>query len=221
MSMNICQPSIRSVVIKSKLLMIETEKVKNRRMEIMDVDHISHRAVSELVGSTMGVGLLDSRTREPGGETTRIVVTPLRALLKRRHPAKFRGPEDEGLVKKPSGFHVLKQGGDGTIEDRAVAIIVRLDPPVTVPIQRTLAHRERTVEKCDKPDPTLHKPSCQQAIATKAGFDRIGIIRAVKRARREGLACEVARVGSAQSHPAQPARKRRFGRRVRCRRGSS
>ena len=139
------------------------------------------RLVAELVGRPEAEGPLDAGAGEPGGEAGGVVVAALGPLLERRHPAELGGPEDQGVVEQPAGLQVAQERRGGLVEDRAVAVVVGLDPAVAVPVEVPLAHREGPVEQGDEPDPALEQPAGQQAVPAEPGERGVGVVEAVER----------------------------------------
>ena len=138
-----------------------------------------------------------SQAVKPGG----VVVAALGALLEGRHPAELGGPDDERVVEQAAGLEVDEQGGGGAVEDRAVAVVVGLDPPVPVPVEHAFAHREGAVEHGDEADPAFDQPAGEQAVAAEGGGDRVRVVGGVERVGRAGLAREVADLRGAELHP--------------------
>ena len=86
----------------------------------------------------------------------------------------------------PRAFRSMSRRGGRLVEDRAVPVVVGLDPLVAVPVELALAHGEGAVEEGDEPHAALEQPAGQQAVAAEARKDRVGIVEAVKLARGRG-----------------------------------
>ncbi len=80
--------------------------MQHGRVEIVDRGDILDRLVTELVRRTMAVGAFDTGAGQPDRESGRIVVTTTGALLKRRHAAKFRAPDDQRLLQEAALFQI-------------------------------------------------------------------------------------------------------------------
>ena len=49
----------------SQLAVIETQRMKQCCVEIINADYVLHRLVTEVIGSAMDVAFLETATREP------------------------------------------------------------------------------------------------------------------------------------------------------------
>ena len=137
-TVNVGQTSMRTIVIIGQPLMVQAEEMQDGRVEVMDVHHVFDGLVAEFIGRAEAETSLHARTGQPRGETLRVMVATFSSFLKRRHPAEFRGPEDERIIQQSTRFQVDQKRRARAVEDRTVPIVVRLDPPVTVPSLRPL-----------------------------------------------------------------------------------
>ena len=61
--------------------MIQAQQVQDRRVEIVDGEHILGGREAEVVGCPVTEGGLDSGTGQPAGESSRVVVSSQRSSL--------------------------------------------------------------------------------------------------------------------------------------------
>ncbi len=66
MASDIGQAEISSLEAVSQLLVIESEEVLHRRMEVMDLDHVIDCAVAQVVGCAVGDSSLDAASCQKG-----------------------------------------------------------------------------------------------------------------------------------------------------------
>ena len=77
--MNVGQPALDAVVVKSQALVIETQQVQNGGVEIVPAHRIDSGAVADLIALSIGDPGLEPGTGHPDGETG-VVVVPALAL---------------------------------------------------------------------------------------------------------------------------------------------
>ena len=74
LAMHVCQPEIAAGVAIGKFLVIESEEVKQRRVQIVHVDLVLGGREAELIRGAVHDTLLQSATREPRRKPVRIVI---------------------------------------------------------------------------------------------------------------------------------------------------
>src|SRR5436309_14203907 len=90
---------------------------------------------------------------QPGGEREWIMVASFLALAA-RHPAKFTGPHDDGIIQEPMRFKIGEKGGGGFLHAGAHFTVVLFQVFVRIPV----AARDGIVgaaPKLDEPDTPL------------------------------------------------------------------
>ena len=133
-TVDIRQAPLESVVVISEPLVIQTEEMQDRGVEIVDRSDVFDRPITELVGLTVAEALFHSGPHHPGGEAVRVVVAAARPFLESGHASEFRRPYDESVLEEPAPFHVLQQRRAGLVEDRAVLAVLIDEVLVTVPV---------------------------------------------------------------------------------------
>ena len=104
---NIGQPSIDAIMPDGKSMMIDTQQVHDRRVDIVNRGWMLsiQWLESPLVTWSDTDSPADSTTAQPIRKAKRIVV-PTAPSLRGRHPTEFGGPKDECILKHPSLFQV-------------------------------------------------------------------------------------------------------------------
>ena len=107
--MHIRQPEIAAVEAVGQFLVVESELIENRRVEIVHVDLVLHGPETKLVGRPMGRTGLESPAREPGRETLRIVVPSRAVALGVRRATELPAKPDDGVVEKSALPEIFEQ----------------------------------------------------------------------------------------------------------------
>ena len=111
--MHIGQPTLGTVVIKAQSLVIETEQVQHRRVQIINRCGVLNRFVAEPVRRAVAEAALHACARESDRKAVRIVITSARAFLKHRHAAELRHERDECVIQQPRCFRSLMSAAHG------------------------------------------------------------------------------------------------------------
>src|SRR6266850_4734277 len=105
-------PSLEKV---SELLMIETQQVQQRSVEIMDVNLVRHRFVSEIIGRAVTEPAFYAAAGQPNRETARAVVSarvrivPALTVFFHRRAAEFRAANQQCILKHSTLLEVAEQ----------------------------------------------------------------------------------------------------------------
>src|SRR5207249_1523446 len=129
------------VVVVSQALVVDTEEIEYRGVEIVNRAHVLDGAPAEIVGRAVADAAFDAGAEHPGCETVRIVVAAQRALLMGRHAPEFGCPQDERLREQPASLEVLDQNCRGPVQDGSVALVIVLEGLVGVPVQQAVDAR--------------------------------------------------------------------------------
>ena len=97
-SRHIREAEVASLETICQLRMIEAEQMKQRCVEIMDMDFIGGRVKTELVGLTEGDPGFHTTAGQPHRETVRMVIAPIISSLDHGRSAKFTTPNDQGVL---------------------------------------------------------------------------------------------------------------------------
>ena len=103
--MNIRQPVASALMLEGKSLVVYAEEVEQGGVEVVDVDFVFHRVVTEVVGCAVVVSGFHASASEPGRESVRIVIAAVLMAtgnavekFEGRGSAKLAPADDEGVV---------------------------------------------------------------------------------------------------------------------------
>ena len=132
MTVDIGQAEVTALVAVGQLLVVETDQMQDRRIEIMDVHgpggpvflgrlrlQCVAIGVDDVVGVVIGLPVgdpgLDSSTCHPHREAARVVVPSVvlarEAALAVGGPAEFSAPDDQGIFEHAALLEVLDERG--------------------------------------------------------------------------------------------------------------
>ena len=94
---------------------INSDAVKHRGLQILNVDDVFDRVVSEFVGRSVRNSAFDPAASHPDRESVRVMVSTV-GFLGARRPAKFRSSDDQSFVKQTSLFEVFEQAGNRLVD---------------------------------------------------------------------------------------------------------
>ena len=132
-------------------------------MEIIGGGDVTGRLPRPLIALAIRHSGAHPRPSHPTDEGSTIVI-PTFAALGKRHPTKFRVPQDQGVFEQPAGSEVLKKSGNRKICRRAHGREFLSHIGMVVPIARGPAG---TTPNLDEANPALHQPAGHQAASTK------------------------------------------------------
>ena len=112
-SLNSGEALIQALVRKAETLVVDSQLMKHRRVEVANVDWIFGDVVAEVIGFTVADTTLDTATSHPGRETTRVmvaaVVVPIRIALRVSRTSEFSRKHDERIIQQTTLFEVPQQ----------------------------------------------------------------------------------------------------------------
>lgn len=126
------QSGLSAFVEEGQPGVIESEKVKNGRVQIVDMNAIDLGAKADGIGGAVGDSALDAAAGKKNGEAVRVVISPFSAFG-HRHSAEFAAPNDEGLLQQPATLEVFEKAGDRSIDPAAHRRMIFLDVLMRVP----------------------------------------------------------------------------------------
>src|ERR1051326_7159304 len=94
---------------KGQPAVIQTQRVQQRGVEIVNADHLFDGLVAEVVGRAVHVALLESAASKPEREAMPIVVATVLALG-HGQPAELTRPEHDGVIEKTALLEVKQRG---------------------------------------------------------------------------------------------------------------
>ena len=99
MAMDISEAEITARVSVCELFVVQPQRVKQRRMEIMHVHLIGDGVVSEFVGFSIGDSRPESASCNPDGKACRIVIPSRPVFFRIRRAAEFASPPNDGVLE--------------------------------------------------------------------------------------------------------------------------
>src|SRR6185437_15824099 len=91
-SKNIGEPIIATAVTVGQFLVVDAHQVKDRGVQVMDVDLVLNGVPAEFIGGAMHDAAFHTAAREPHGEPERMMLATVRSLG-RRGAAEFAAPD--------------------------------------------------------------------------------------------------------------------------------
>ena len=178
-----------AIVEVGELLVVETEQVEHRGMEVMDGAAVDGGLEADLVKLAVGGASLDAGAGHEHAETVRVVVSATVALGN-GHAAELTAPDDECGVDEAGALEVGEEGVDGAVGGAAVALMVAVEVAVGVPFAVAV--------DLDEADTSLDEAAGEKAFGAEgAGFF---LVEAVHLAGGRGFGIEVDEVGGFHLH---------------------
>jgi hypothetical protein len=109
--MHIREAEVAALELVGQALVIDAKKMKERGLEIVDVDGIFHGVESEVIGCAVGDTGLDSTSGHPNGEGVGMMIAaPTRAVveipLDKRSSSKLTAPNNQGVVEQTAHLEI-------------------------------------------------------------------------------------------------------------------
>src|SRR5215831_7154455 len=117
--MHIRKPEMAPLILVSQASMIDTQAAQNGCVQVVNMDRIFGDIVRVVVCLTNCNTSLNTAAREPGGEATRVVISPI--LLRSQFTlavdgtSEFTGPDHQRVFQQSAGAQVLNEGRAGSI----------------------------------------------------------------------------------------------------------
>ena len=93
----------RPAVAIRQLLVIDTEEIENRRVQIVHVHRVLHRFEAEIVRCAVDRAALDAASGEPDGEAEGVVV-------------ELGCAKHEGLLEEPARLEIFEESGEWLVD---------------------------------------------------------------------------------------------------------
>jgi hypothetical protein len=111
---DIRQAEVAALVVVREPLVVQAEQVKDRRLQIVDVNGIARDAEAELVGLAVCDARLDAAARHPHGVGDGVMVAAHAAAdggigFDHGRATKFAAPNDKRVFQQPALLEVLDQ----------------------------------------------------------------------------------------------------------------
>ncbi len=179
--MDVGQSLVTTTVTEGETLVIETELMQDRGVEVVDRQRRLGDGVAELVGRPEGETAAEAAAGEEEGVAVDVVVATgrLANLGRVGRPAHLAGPEHDRLVQQSAPLQVHDQGRDRLVGDQGVLSVVLLQVAVLVP-GGVVGVGQRAGD-LDEPDPRLDEPSGAEALQ---GVELLVVVRPVESVER-------------------------------------
>ena len=120
LSLDIGKPEVTAAVAIGKPLMVESQLVEHRRVQIVDVDRLFLGFVTEFVGGSVAHAFAKAAARNDDAEAMVIVVAPGLEFgdtgdFDRWRSTELTPDEDDGFVKQPACSQAPYQRRDGAV----------------------------------------------------------------------------------------------------------
>ena len=113
--MNIGQPEITAGMAESEFLMIQSQQVQHRCVQIMHVDFSVHGHMTQFIRGAMRKTSLHAATGQPDGEATRIVIPAGAVFFSVGCTTKFTAPPHNGVFEESALFEIAQKSCDGAV----------------------------------------------------------------------------------------------------------
>ena len=122
---HISKTEIPALEAVGKFLVIEAQQVKDRRLQVVDVDRIFGDAEAEIVGGAEGEAALDAPAREPDGVGDRMVIaaqgsTDGGVVLNHGRATEFTAPDNKCFIEHAAILQIGDQPVTRTIDVAAL-----------------------------------------------------------------------------------------------------
>src|SRR5688572_16170186 len=113
LSSNICQPISTALKFIGQLFVINSEEVKDRCLQIVDVDGVTCDVVAELIGLTIDKTALDSCSCKVDRETPWMMIAAIisfcQLALRVIGPSEFSAPDNKSIIHKSTLLQVADE----------------------------------------------------------------------------------------------------------------
>ena len=137
--MNVCEPEVAALESEGQGFVVDTEKMQNRGLQVVDVNGFVRHIVTEFIGLTIDHPWLYSSPCHPHRETGRMMIPAkvLVASLSVGSTTEFSTPDDEGLLEHAAFLEIFQKsrgrsiyGGDLSLDSVGYPIVVIPSPVI-------------------------------------------------------------------------------------------
>ena len=133
--MHIGQSEVTSRVTIRQTLVIDSQQVQDRGMQIGDMTAFLDSRKTEFVGGSVDCSALDSASSHPDGKAE-VVVTSTVGTLAAGSPSEFRAPDHKRFVEETTLLEILQETRDGLVDLPAILGVICLQVAVSIPSPR-------------------------------------------------------------------------------------
>ena len=103
-AVHVGQPMVPPLVLERQFGVVDPQAMKDRGVQVMDVDGVASDVVAEVVGRAVSDAGLDASAAQPDREAAWMVVAAVilsgQCALAVDGPAEFAAPDDQGVVEQ-------------------------------------------------------------------------------------------------------------------------
>src|SRR6185437_4589337 len=152
---------VAAIVEQGQPVMIDTQTMKNGRVQIVDVNAVLDRIQTDVVGGAVRDAAFDAAAGQPNGKAKRIMIASGTALA-HRCAAELATPDNERAVEQTTPFEIFQEAGNRLIAFTTIACVIGFDIAVGVPFAAG------TAIKLHETYPALDETTSKQAITAQA-----------------------------------------------------
>jgi len=124
-SVDVGEPEVAACVLEGQLLVIEPELMKQRGMEIMNMNSATYASEAELVRLAVRVAGLKAATCNPNGKAIWVMIAASSVFLCIRRSTELASPPNNRIVQQPTLFKILEQRRNRLIDGFCVRRVFR------------------------------------------------------------------------------------------------
>jgi len=120
MAVDVGETIVAALEFEGELFVVDTKEVKDRGLEVVDVDFVFHGIEADVITRSVGDTRLHAAAGHPDGVGVGMVIaaplgTIVKGTLDEGRASEFAGPNDEGVFEEATGFKITDQSGGGLV----------------------------------------------------------------------------------------------------------
>ncbi len=192
-AVDVGEAEVAALEAVGEFLVVEAEEMKDRRLEIVDMDGVFGDVEPEVIGRADGLTGLDTATGHPHAEGLGVMIAATTAAeggtgFDHGCAPEFTAPDDEGVVEEPALFQIVDQRGTRLIGLAAFPAQAAFDIAMVVPT---------AVVHTDESHAALEHTPGEEAVAGVGWLARLDTVHVED---MFGLALDVHQLGRAGLH---------------------
>ena len=127
MAVDVGESIVAALEFEGELFMVDTEKVKDRSLEVVDVDFVFHGIEADVITRSVGDAGLNPAAGHPDCVGVWMVIaaplgTIVKGALNEGRASELASPYDEGVLEEATGFKITDQGGGRLVGVTALVV---------------------------------------------------------------------------------------------------
>ena len=139
MTVYVSQAARDSVMFPRQILVIDSQQVQDRGIEIVNHQRILCDLKSQFIRHSVADARFDTGAREECCKTIGIVITSLCPLLEHRHTAEFGAPNNQRIFQQAALSEVVDECSCRLVQDMTVNVVLLPQCLMTVPVESSSA----------------------------------------------------------------------------------